>query len=370
MGLSIGIVGLPNVGKSTLFNALLGAAQAAALNYPFCTIDPNVGVVPVPDPRLEALAELTRPEQVVPTTLQFVDIAGLVAGASRGEGLGNQFLANIREVDALAHVLRCFADPDVVHVAGKVDPRGDRDVVETELMLKDLDSVEKRRERTQKNAKAPGKPGELAKQELAALDRVKAGLERGTPVRLQALCEEDLAAVADLFLLTNKPVLYVANVDEAQLGKEATDPHLEEIRALAEQDGSQWVEISGKVEAELVALPKEERAEYLRSLGLAEPGLDRIVHAGYRLLGLVTFFTTGEKECRAWTVRKGTLAPQAAGAIHTDFEKGFIKAEVIRVEDYLELKTEAACREKGKLRVEGREYAVQDGDVVHFRFNV
>jgi ribosome-binding ATPase len=370
MGLSIGIVGLPNVGKSTLFNALAGAAQAAAANYPFCTIEPNVGVVPVPDPRLDALAALCRPERLVPTTLQFVDIAGLVAGASRGEGLGNQFLANIREVDAVAHVLRCFHDPDVVHVGGKVDPRGDRDVVETELMLKDLDSVERRRERTLKNAKAPGKPGELAKAELAALDRVKAGLEAGTPVRRQRLGEEERAAVADLFLLTQKPVLYVANVDEAQLGKEATDPQLQTIRALAEEDGSEWVEISGKVEAELVALPPEERGEYLRSLGLAEPGLDRIVHAGYRLLRLATFFTAGEDECRAWTVRRGALAPQAAGVIHTDFEKGFIKAEVIRVEDYLELRTEAACREKGKLRMEGKEYPVQDGDVIHFRFNV
>ncbi len=370
MGLSIGIVGLPNVGKSTLFNALLGAAQAAAANYPFCTIDPNVGVVPVPDPRLDALTALCKPERTVPTSLQFVDIAGLVSGASRGEGLGNQFLANIREVDAVAHVLRCFHDPDVVHVAGTVDPRGDRDVVETELMLRDLDSVEKRRERTLKDAKAPGKPGELAKAELAALDEVKAGLEAGTPVRRQRLGDEVRAAVADLFLLTQKPVLYVANVDESQLGKEATDPHLQVVKALAAEDGSEWVAISGKVEAELVALPPEERGDYLHSLGLAEPGLDRVVHAGYRLLALATFFTTGEDECRAWTIRRGALAPQAAGVIHTDFEKGFIKAEVIRVEDYLELRTEAACREKGKLRMEGKEYAVQDGDVIHFRFNV
>jgi len=370
MGLSVGIVGLPNVGKSTLFNALLGTAQAAAANYPFCTIEPNVGVVPVPDPRLDALAAIVKPKRVVPTTLQFVDIAGLVAGASKGEGLGNQFLANIREVDAVAHVLRCFEDPDVVHVGGAVDPRGDRDVVETELMLKDLDSVEKRRERTQKNTKAPGKPGELAKAELAALDRVKAGLEAGTPVRRQALGEEDRAAIADLFLLTQKPVLYIANVDEAQLGKEATDPRLQAVKAMADEEGAQWVAISGKVEAELVALAAAERDEYLHAVGLTEPGLDRLVHAAYRLLDLATYFTAGEQECRAWTIHRGWRAPQAAGVIHTDFEKGFIKAEVIRIEDWLALKTEAACREKGKLRIEGKDYVVQDGDCMHFRFNV
>jgi GTP-binding protein YchF len=370
MGLSIGIVGLPNVGKSTLFNALLGAAQAAAANYPFCTIEPNVGVVPVPDPRLDRLSALFKPKKTTPTTLEFVDIAGLVAGASKGEGLGNQFLGNIRQVDAIAHVLRCFADPDVVHVAGKVDPRGDRDVVETELMLKDLDSVEKRRERTQKNTKVPGKPGELARAELAALDRVKAGLEAGTPVRAQPLSPEDKAAVADLFLLTSKPVLYIANVDESQLGKEATDPNVLAVKALAESEGAGWVEISGKVESELVALSPAERDEYLGSLGLSEPGLDRLVHAGYALLGLITYFTVGEDECRAWTVKRGTLAPGAAGVIHSDFEKGFIKAEVIRYEDLIELRTEAACRDKGKLRIEGKEYVVEDGDVMHFRFNV
>ncbi len=370
MGLSIGIVGLPNVGKSTLFNALLGAAQAAAENYPFCTIEPNVGVVPVPDGRLAALAAVVKPKRIVPTTLEFVDIAGLVAGASRGEGLGNQFLANIREVDAVAHVLRCFDDPDVVHVSGAVDPRGDRDVVETELMLKDLESLERRRERTQKNTKAPGKPGELAKHELASLDRVKAGLEAGTPVRKQALSEEDRAAVKDLFLLTQKPVLYVANVDEGQLGKEAADPRIQAVKALAEADGARWVEISGKVEAELAALSPEERAEYLESLGLAEPGLDRLVRAGYQALRLLTFFTFNENEARAWTVREGSHAPQAAGAIHTDFERGFIKAEVVGIEDFLALRSEAAAREKGKLRIEGKEYVVKDGDVIHFKFNV
>src|SRR5512138_1709819 len=370
MGLSVGIVGLPNVGKSTLFNALLGVAQAAAANYPFCTIEPNLGVVPVPDARLDRLAAIYEPKKKVPTTLEFVDIAGLVAGASKGEGLGNQFLANIREVDAIAHVLRCFPDPDVVHVAGKIDPRGDRDVVDTELMLKDLEQVDRRRERLQKDAKAPGKPGELAKQELAVLERVKAALEAGTPVRAQPLDDEARAAVKPLFLLTAKPVLYIANVDEAQLGKEASDPAILAVKAIADAEGAPMVEISGKVESELVALSDAERKEYLDSLGLAEPGLDRLVHAGYRLLGLLTFFTVGEDECRAWTVRRGTRAPQAAGVIHTDFEKGFIKAEVVRYDDLVALGSEAAARDKGKLRIEGRDYVVDDGDVMHFRFAV
>jgi len=370
MGLSLGIVGLPNVGKSTLFNALLGAAQAAAANYPFCTIEPNVGIVPVPDPRLERLSALFRPKKTTPTTLEFVDIAGLVAGASKGEGLGNQFLGNIRQVDAIAHVLRCFEDPDVVHVAGKIDPRGDRDVVDTELMLKDLDQVERRRERVQKDAKAPGKPGEAAKQELLALDRVRAGLEAGVPVRAQKLLDEDRAAVQPLFLLTGKPVLYIANVDEEQLTKDAADPAVRAVREIARGEEAQMVAISGKVEAELVALSPPERHEYLASLGLEVPGLDRLVHAGYRLLDLATFFTVGEDECRAWTVRRGALAPQAAGTIHSDFEKGFIKAEVIRYGDLVELKSEAAARSQGKLRIEGREYVVQDGDVMHFRFSV
>jgi GTP-binding protein YchF len=370
MGLAIGIVGLPNVGKSTLFNALLGAAQAAAANYPFCTIEPNVGIVPVPDKRLDALSALFGPEKTTPTTLEFVDIAGLVAGASKGEGLGNQFLGNIRQVDAIAHVLRCFSDPDVIHVANKVDPRSDRDVVETELMLKDLDSLDKRRERTVKNTKAQGKPGELAKAELVVLDKVKAGLEAGTPVRLQKLTAEEQEAIRELFFLTAKPVLYIANVDESQLGKEATDPNILAVKALADAEGAPMVEISGKVESELVALAAEERAEYLTSLGLEEPGLNRLVRAGYDLLHLITYFTSGGDECRAWTVHRGDTAPKAAGVIHTDFEKGFIKAEVMRVEDLLELKTEAACRLQGKLRIEGKEYVVQDGDVMHFRFNV
>ncbi|HEY6006491.1 MAG TPA: redox-regulated ATPase YchF [Anaeromyxobacter sp.] len=370
MGLSVGIVGLPNVGKSTLFNALLGAAQAAAANYPFCTIEPNVGVVTVPDPRLDRLSAIFKPKKTTRTTLQFVDIAGLVAGASRGEGLGNQFLANIREVDAVAHVLRCFEDPDVVHVSGRVDPRGDKDVVDTELMLKDLEQVERRRERAQKDAKAPGKPGEPARLELAALDKAKAGLEAGTPVRAQRLTDEERALTAPLFLLTAKPVLYVANVHESQLGKEASDPAILAVKAIAEAEGAAMVEISGKVEAELVALSPAEAREYLDALGLHEPGLDRMVHAAYRLLGLITFFTGGDEECRAWTVRRGTRAPQAAGAIHTDFERGFIKAEVVAYEDLVALGSEAAARSQGKLRMEGKEYVVQDGDVMHFRFNV
>ncbi len=370
MALGIGIVGLPNVGKSTLFNALSGSAKAQAANYPFCTIDPNVGVVPVPDARLAALARLFKPKKTTPTTLEFVDIAGLVKGASQGEGLGNQFLSHIRQVDAIAHVLRCFEDPDVVHVSGKVDPRGDRDVVETELMLKDLESVEKRRERTQKNAKAPGKPGETARHELAVLDRVKAGLEAGTPARAQKLSDEERAAVADLFLLTAKPVIYVANVDEEQMAHADRDPHVAAVRALAAEEGAETVVLCGKVEAEIAELPEAERTEFLASLGLPEPGLDRLVHAGYRELGLITFFTVGPDECRAWTVHRGAHAPQAAGVIHTDFEKGFIKAEVMRSEDLLALGSEHAVKEKGLVRMEGKEYVVQDGDVMHFRFNV
>ena len=369
MALAIGIVGLPNVGKSTLFNALAGAAQAQAANYPFCTIDPNLGVVPVPDARLARLAALFRPVKTTFTTLEFVDIAGLVAGASKGEGLGNQFLSHIRQVDAVAHVLRCFEDPDVVHVGGTVDPRGDRDVVETELMLKDLESVEKRRERAQKGTKAQGKAGELARAELALLDRVKAGLEAGTPVRAQPLDAEQRAALADLFLLTAKPVIYIANVDERQLADPA-DPRVRAVRELAAAEGAEAVVLCGKVEAEIAELPEAERVEFLASLGLEEPGLERLVRAGYRELGLITFFTVGPDECRAWTVRRGALAPQAAGVIHTDFEKGFIKAEVTRCEDLLALGSEAAVKEKGLMRMEGKEYVVQDGDVMHFRFNV
>ncbi|HTP51105.1 MAG TPA: redox-regulated ATPase YchF, partial [Anaeromyxobacteraceae bacterium] len=369
MGLAIGIVGLPNVGKSTLFNALLGHAQAQAANYPFCTIDPNVGVVPVPDERLARLAALFHPKKTTPTTLEFVDIAGLVAGASQGEGLGNQFLSHIRQVDAIAHVLRCFEDPDVVHVGGGVDPRGDRDVVEMELILKDLEQIERRREKKVKDAKAPGKPGELARAEVAVLDKVRAALEKGVPARAQPLSPEERAALSDLFLLSQKPVLYVANVDDRQLS-DPGDATVAAVKALAAEEGAPCVVISGKVESELAELPEADRADFLASLGLEETGLLRLVHAGYRLLGLVTFFTVGEDECRAWTVHQGTRAPQAAGVIHSDFERGFIKAEVCRWDDLVAARSEAALRERGQLRVEGKEYVVEDGEVMHFRFNV
>ena len=369
MGLAIGIVGLPNVGKSTLFNALLGQAQAQAANYPFCTIDPNLGVVPVPDERLARLAALYRPRKTTPTTLEFVDIAGLVAGASKGEGLGNQFLSHIRQVDAIAHVLRCFEDPDVVHVGGKVSPRDDRDVVETELMLKDLEQIERRREKKQKDAKAPGKPGELAKAEMAVLDEAKAGLDRGVPVRMQKLSADSLGVLSDLFLLTGKPVLYIANVDEAQLGRSG-DPMVARVMELAAEEGARCVVISGKVEAELSELPGAERPGFLHSLGLEEAGLNRLVRAGYGMLGLSTFFTVSEDECRAWTIHQGMTAPQTAGTIHTDFERGFIKADVQRWEELVTLRSEAAVKERGLLRIEGKEYRVQDGDVMRFRFNV
>ncbi len=369
MGLSIGIVGLPNVGKSTLFNALSGSAKAQAANYPFCTIDPNVGVVPVPDARLARLATVFKSKKLVPTTLEFVDIAGLVAGASKGEGLGNQFLSHIRQVDAVAHVLRCFVDPDVVHVGGKVDPRSDREVVETELMLKDLESVEKRRERTVKNVKIPGKPGEQAKLELAVLEKVKAGLEGGTPVRALKLTDDERPVLAEMFLLTDKPVIYIANVDESQLAKQ-DDPAIQAVREMADAEGAKAVVICGKVESELAELADAERQEFLHSLGLSEPGLNALVRAGYEELGLLTFLTAGPEESRAWTVKKGSRAPQAAGVIHTDFEHGFIKAEVMHFHDLVTLGSEAAVKEKGLMRIEGKEYVVQDGDVMHFRFNV
>jgi ribosome-binding ATPase len=369
MALSIGIVGLPNVGKSTLFNALSGASVLAA-NYPFATKDPNVGVVPVPDERLDRLAALYKPKKTTHAALEFVDIAGLVKGASKGEGLGNQFLGNIREVDAVAHVLRCFSDPDVVHVDGAVDPLRDKEVVDTELALKDLDSLEKKRDRRAKDAKAPGKPGEEARADLAVYDRLKAALEAGRPARSVSLSDEEKPRARELFLLTSKPVLYVANVDEAQLGKLETDPLVVRVRELASAEGARMVAICSKVEAEIQQLPAAERKEFLATVGLSEPGLDKLVREGFTLLGLQSYFTAGEDECRAWVVKKGARAPQAAGVIHTDFERGFIKAEVIRWDELLRYGSEAAAKSKGAMRVEGKEYVVQDGDVLNIRFNV
>ncbi len=369
MALSIGIVGLPNVGKSTLFNAL-SAAGAQAANYPFCTIEPNVGVVPVPDERLDKISALVKPLKKIPTSLEFVDIAGLVRGASKGEGLGNQFLGNIRQVDAVLHVLRCFVDDNVTHVEGGVDPVRDRDVVDTELCLKDMETVEKRRERSQKNAKMGGKAGDEAKAELAVLDKVKAGLDSAITVRAQKLTADERAVLRDLFLLTDKPVLYVANISEKQIGKEDSDPMVQRVREMASKEGAGVVVLAAAMEAEIQQLPEEERPGFLESAGLTEPGLHKVVREGYKLLGLQTYFTVGEQECRAWTIHKGDKAPQAAGVIHTDFERGFIKAEVMRWEDLIKLGSESAVKEKGLLRVEGKEYVVQDGDCMHFRFNV
>jgi GTP-binding protein YchF len=369
MGLAIGIVGLPNVGKSTLFNALSGASVLAA-NYPFATKDPNVGVVPVPDERLDKLAALYKPKKTTHAALEFVDIAGLVKGASKGEGLGNQFLANIREVDAVAHVLRCFQDPDVVHVDGTVDPERDKEVVDTELQLKDLEGLEKKRERKAKDAKGPGKAGEEAKADLAVYDKLRAALEAGRPARSVELNDEEKPRARELFLLTAKPVLYVANVDEEQLGNLDADPLVARVRALAQKEGARAVAICSKVEAEIQQLPASERGEFLATVGLEEPGLNKLVRESFALLGLQSYFTAGEDECRAWVIKKGSKAPQAAGVIHTDFERGFIKAEVIRWDELLRHGSEAAAKSKGAMRVEGKEYVVQDGDVMHFMFNV
>ena len=363
MGFKCGIVGLPNVGKSTLFNALTESAAAQAANYPFCTIESNVGEVPVPDPRLDRLATIAKSAQIVPTRLTFVDIAGLVRGASQGEGLGNQFLAHIREVDAIAYVLRCFEDNDVVHVEGRVDPIADAETIETELMLADLDSLERRVPIQEKKIRGQDKE---AKKTLALLERALVLLREGKPARLAAIEEDERAEFRTLGLLTAKPVLYVCNVDEASAA--TGNVHSARVEALAKAEGAGCVIISAKIEAELAELPPDERQAYLADLGLQEPGLNRLINEGYRLLGLITYFTAGPKEARAWTVPEGTRAPQAAGVIHTDFEKGFIRAETIAYDDYVALSGETGARDAGKLRLEGKDYVVKDGDVLHFRF--
>src|SRR4051812_5461901 len=370
MGFACGIVGLPNVGKSTLFNALLATQQAQAANYPFCTIEPNVGVVPVADARMDALVKTVQPKKVVPTTFQFVDIAGLVRGASKGEGLGNQFLANIREVDAIAHVVRCFVDENVVHVEGRIDPSGDVATIDTELGLKDLETLDKRMQRALKGMKGAEAKTEKLVYELT--QRVIKSLNDGVPVRAQKLGDEDKALISDLHLLTSKKVMFVANVSEKQLGDAIAgkDAFVEALKKVALAEEAPVVVICAAAEAEISQLDKGEQPEFLASLGLDEPGLNKVVRTGYDLLGLITYFTAGPEEVRAWTIPKGTRAPGAAGVIHTDFEKGFIKAEIIWWEDLVKLGSEAACRSAAKLAIEGKEYVMRDGDTAHFRFNV
>jgi GTP-binding protein YchF len=363
MGIKCGIVGLPNVGKSTLFNALT-RAQIAAENYPFCTIDPNVGIVPVPDPRLGELAAIVNPQRVLPATVEFVDIAGLVAGASKGEGLGNKFLSHIRETDAIAHVVRCFENDDIVHVAGKIRPLDDIEVINTELALADLDTVERGAQRAEKASKAGDKDA-IRLRDL--LKKLRDHLDTGHPARSLIKDPEERRLLAELHLITLKPLMYVANVAEKGF---TNNPHLDTVCGRAAAEGSEVVAVCAAIEAEIAQLEEADRADFLSELGLEEPGLNRVIRAGYRLLGLQTYFTAGEKEVRAWTVKIGATAPQAAGVIHTDFEKGFIRAEVIGYEDYLANKGEQRAKEAGKLRLEGKEYIVREGDVMHFRFNV
>ncbi len=363
MGIKCGIVGLPNVGKSTLFNALTKAGIAAA-NFPFCTIEPNVGVVPVPDLRLNQLSDIVKPQKVLPTAVEFVDIAGLVAGAASGEGLGNKFLAHIREVDAITHVVRCFENDDVIHVNNKVDPLSDIDTIDTELALADLDSVEKALNRAERSAKQ-GEKDAIARKPVLA--RLQAALNDGKPGRSVGLDEEELALVRDMFLLTLKPVLYIANVTEDGF---ENNPHLDAVRARAAAEGAEVVPVSAAIEEELSQMDDADRDTFLTDMGLDEPGLNRVIRAAYKLLGLQTYFTAGVKEVRAWTVKAGSTAPQAAGVIHTDFEKGFIRAETISFDDFIKYKGEAGSKEAGRLRLEGKEYRVQEGDVLHFRFNV